>query len=799
MIANYLRIALRNIRQNPVYALINILSLAIGLAACLVIYLFISDERSFDAWHSKRESIYRLNEVQNFDGTNRQKVALTGGPFGPVIQSEFPEVANYTRFWSSSPRVVKVGDKQLLVEKIAIVDSSFLSMFDFQLLHGDRSTMLDEPNSIALTEETALKFFDKIEDALGKTLTKRDLEYKVTGILKNVPENSHLQFDALESFATYTSRDSTINRDWSGNYLVTYLQLMPYTDAKAFEAKLPDWFIKWTGEPKINESTSLYLQPFSDVHLGSSDMDHDYQNYRKFDGQYLNIFMVSGIFILLIAAVNFMNLTTARASHRWKEIGVRTSIGARKNQLFGQFILESLVLAVIALVLAFLMDLLLLPLLNTLVGRQLNLGILFSDAWRIGGVILITLALGILTGVYPSFYMTSTNTVQVLKGGGKVGGKSLFRSSLVVVQFGLAIGMMVSTGIVIQQLYFMKNKDVGFNADQIVLVELDRESNKKFDVIKTELLRNSHILGVTASGQRLGANFHQWGYTVKADTGIISLTPSNVNVDPDYLKVYGIELKEGRDFSKDIPTDKGKAFIINEALVKHLGLKNTIGTRAGHGWDNNDSLGTIIGVVKDFNFNSLHHAVNTLSMVSHPDWGYEELSVKVDGARMTETIAEIKAVWDSQVSGYPFKYTFLDDHMASLYQTEDQMSSVISIMAGLSILISCMGLFGLAMITTERKTKEIGIRKALGATETQITILISSQFAKLIGVAFVVITPVTYYLLTGWLETFAYRVSIHPLIFLAGGMLALFIALITIGFHTIRSARANPVKALRYE
>ena len=799
MIANYLRIAFRSIRQNPVYALINILSLAIGLAACLAIYLFISDERSFDAWHSKRESIFRLDEVQNFTGTNRQKVALTGGPFGPAIQSEFPEVANYTRFWSSPRRVVKVGDKQLLVERIAIVDSSFLSMFDFQLLHGDRSTMLDEPNSIALTEETALKFFDKIEDALGKTLTKRDREYKVTGILSNVPENSHLQFDALESFATYTSTDSTINKDWSGNYLVTYLQLMPYTGAMAFESKLPDWFIKWTGDPKINESTSLYLQPFSDVHLGSSDMDHDYQNYRKFNGEYLTIFLVSGIFILLIAAVNFMNLTTARASHRWKEIGVRTSIGARKNQLFGQFILESLVLAVIALGLALLMNLLLLPLLNALVGRQLNMGILFADAWQIGGVVLITLTLGILTGVYPSFYMTSTNTVQVLKGGGKAGGKSLFRSSLVVVQFGLAIGMMVSTGIVIQQLYFMKNKDVGFNMDQIVLVELDGESNKKFDVIKTELLRNSHILGVTASGQRLGGNFHQWGYKVKSDTGIMNLAPSNVNVDPDYLKVYGIELKEGRDFSKDIPTDKGKAFIINEAFAKLLGLKNTVGTQAGHGWSNNDSLGTIIGVVKDFNFNSLHHAVNTLSIVSHPDWGYEELSVKIDGARMTETISEIKAVWDSQVSGYPFKYTFLDEHMATLYQTEDQMSSVVSIMAALAILISCMGLFGLAMITTERKTKEIGIRKALGATETQITILISSQFAKLIGVAFLVITPVTYYLLTGWLETFAYRVSIHPLIFLAGGMLALFIALITIGFHTIRSARANPVKALRYE
>jgi putative ABC transport system permease protein len=270
-------------------------------------------------------------------------------------------------------------------------------------------------------------------------------------------------------------------------------------------------------------------------------------------------------------------------------------------------------------------------------------------------------------------------------------------------------------------------------------------------------------------------------------------------VDPDYLKVYGMELKEGRDFSKDIPTDNGKAFIINETMVKHLGLKNPVGTQAGHGYIHNDSLGTIIGVVKDFHFNSLHHEVNTLSIVSNSDWGFEELSVKIDGSNMSETLDELKAVWDSHVSGYPFTYTFLDQHIEELYRTEQQMSSVVSIMAVLAILISCMGLFGLAMITTERKIKEIGIRKALGATATQITVLISSQFARLIGIAFLLITPIAYYLLGGWLNTFAYRIDVNPLTFLLAGLLALFIGLITIGYHTVRSAKANPVKALRYE
>lgn len=800
MLANYLRIALRNIRLSPVYALINIFSLAIGLASCVVIYLFIADERSFDAWHTNRDRIYRVDEVQNFTGTNRQKVALTGGPFGPVMIAEFPEIEKYTRFWGGAKRVMKLGEKQILVDQVATVDSAFLSMFDFQLLHGDRATVLDEPNTMVLTEETARKFFDDPAEAVGKSISKRGREFKITGIAQNVPENSHLQFDVLESFATYTSRDSSINRDWNGNYLVTYLQLQPHANAAKLEEKFPEWFARWTGQPDVNKHTSLYLQSFMDVHLGSSDMDHDYQNYRKFNGAYLNIFLVAGIFILLIAGVNFMNLTTARASHRWKEIGVRTSVGARKKQLFGQFILESTILALMALLIALLLDFIFIPVLNQLINRQLELVNIFSDAGRIALVVLSTVMLGVLTGVYPSLYMTSFNAVQVLKGGAKAGsGRSIFSSSLIVVQFGLAIGMIVSTAIVIQQLYFMKNTDVGFTTERMLLVELERESNKKYDVMKTELLRNSHILGVTASGQRLGNNFHQWGYKVKADTGIIQMAPSNVNVDYDYLKVYGIKLKDGRDFSKHVPTDLGKAFIINEALEKHLGLKNAVGTQAGHGWFHNDSLGTIIGVVNNFNFNSLHHAVNTLSIVCHPDWGYDEMTIKLDGNLVPETIAEVKAVWDAHVTEFPFTYTFLDQHMSELYRTEQQMSSVITIMAVLAVLISCMGLFGLAMITTERKIKEIGIRKALGATESQITVLISTQFARLVGIAFLLISPLTWYLLSGWLETFAYRIPIHPLVFVAGGMLAFSVAMMTIGYHTIRSARANPVKALRYE
>lgn len=799
MLKNYYAIALRNIRQNPLYAFINIFSLAIGLAACLVIYLFISDERSFDTFHAKNDVIYRLNEVQKFPGTNEQKVALSMPGMGPAIQKEFPEVRSFVRFWIRGKQLLVKDETKILIENIFTADSNFFDLFDFELLHGDINSCLDQPKTILLTERTALKFFKSTVEALNNTINWQDKEYKITGILKDLPENSHLQFDALVSMVTYTSEQPDFNNQWGSNWMNTYLLLEPNAKIDLLTEKFPALMSRHMDDPDINTYYKLYLQPLSQVHLSSMDIEHDYNNYRKFNGSYLDVFYVIGIFILLIAGVNFMNLTTARASHRWKEIGVRKTVGAKKIQLFSQFIFESVLLAFMALVLAVLLDLLFVPMLNNLIGRQLSLTVFFGQYQMIALVIVGTVTLGFLTGIYPSFYMTSFNMSHVLKGGAQKEGRSVFRNGLVVLQFGLSLAMIVSTLIVVQQLSFMKNTDIGFNKDEIMLVPMNREANNKFETIKQELLKNSIIKGVTASGQRLGNNFHQWGFKVKADTGVMDITPSNVNVDYDYLKVYGIQLKEGRDFSKEIASDNGKAFIINETFAKELGLKETIGTPAGHGWYNNDSLGTIIGVVKDFNFNSLHYKVNTLEMVVHPDWGYDELSVKIDGARTDEAIALVKDLWNTQVPSYPFDYSFLDEHFEVLYESDKQMSAVVSIMAGLAILISCMGLFGLAAITTEKKTKEIGIRKALGASEGQITVLLSRNFAWLIVLSFVLISPITYYFLHSWLQQFAYRIGINPLVFLLGGAISMSIALLTISYHTIRSARANPVKALRYE
>lgn len=798
MIRNYFTIALRNIRQNPLYSFINIFSLAIGLAACIVIYLFVADEKSFDAFHVKNDRIYRLDEVQSFPGTNTQKVALSMPGMALAFKADFPEIENITRFANRTKILVKKDEVKLLIPNIAFVDSTFLEIFDFEVLQGDKSTALDEPYTMMLTQSMVKRFFKSDDEAMGKTLNMRDKEYKITGILRDVPEQSHMKFDALASITTWVAENPNYNDRWGGNSLNTYMLLYPNTDIAAMETKFPDFMSRhMPQQPKINDFYKLYLQRLDNVHLGSTDIEHDYNNYRKFNGAYLDLFYMVGAFILLIAAVNFMNLTTARASHRFKEIGVRKTVGAKRIQLFGQFIFESVIMAVMALILAILFDMGFLPLLDTMIGRQLSILNFLSQYQYVILMVLGTISLGLLAGIYPSLYLTSFSMSKALKGG-KTEGKSVFRSSLVIIQFGLALAMIVSTLVVVQQLSYMRTADIGFDKDQMLLVDMGGEANQVFETLKQELSSSPYVLGVTASGQRLGNNFHQSGFKIKYDS-VRNITPSNVNVDYDYLKVYGIEMVEGRGFSKDNPKDNGMSFVINETFAKELGIKDIVGTQAGHSWYHNDSLGSIIGVVKDFNFNSLHYKINTLQLSVHPDWGYDEMSVKLDKAHVQEGVAFVKELWEKYVPSYPFDYSFLDEHFEVLYRSDEQMGTVVTIMAGLAILISCMGLFGLAAITTEKKTKEIGIRKALGASEAQITFLLSKNFALLILVSFVIVSPLTWMMLSKWLESFAYRIGVNPLMFVLGGSIALLIAMATISFHTIRSARSNPVKALRYE
>lgn len=802
MLRNYLKIALRNSWNHKLFSFINIFSLAFGIAACLIIFLFIQDERSFDAFHSKKGQLYRLDEIQSFPGTNTQNVALSMPAMGPNLLKDYPEVLNFSRYWGIGKQLFYKGDRRIMVEKVARVDSTFLELFDFKLLEGNPSTALDEPYSIVISKETAEKFFGT-NNALGESLVLNDDPYKITGILENVPENSHLQFDILNSISTVTRENPNFNSIWGNNFLVTYLLFEESTDIKALEAKMPDFLLRHIppreGSTRtVNDSYKIFFQALPEVHLASMDIEHDYQNYRKFNGEYLNVFALVGIFIILIAAVNFMNLITARASHRWKEVGVRKTVGASKSQLFSQFIVESIFLGICAFVIALLIGSTFIPVLNELIGRELTISYFFDQPSLIFIAFAMTLGLGFLAGVYPSYYLASHDPSKVLKGGDVKNNKSLFQNALVVLQFGLAIAMIVSTLIVVQQLFHLKNKDIGLNKDHMLLVDMNREANQKFETLKAELKKSTNIKGVTASGQRLGNNFHQWGFKLRIDS-IINLTPSNVNVDYDYLNVYEIKLKDGRAFSKEYASDNGLSFIINESFAKELGIETPVGVAAGHSWYPDDSLGTIIGVAEDFNFNSLHYDINTLAMVVHPDWGYDELSIKIDGNNVEAAIAEVERIWNQFVPNWPFQYSFLDEHYEELYRSDQQMESVVTIMAILAILIACMGLFGLSAITTEKRIKEIGIRKVLGASIGQIMIHLSKNFALLIILAFLIFSPLTYWIMGKWLEGFAYRIEINLLVFLLGGIIAIFIALATISYHIIKSATANPVESLRYE
>jgi len=810
MLFNYLKTTWRNVLKYKTFSAINALSLTLGLAACMVIFLFIKDEQSFDQQHRKKETLYRLCEVQSFPGTNTQNVALSMPGMGPTLVTDFPEIKSYARYWNWDKMLWQKDETALMIDVSVCVDSNFITMFDFPLIEGDKNTALNEPNSIIISEEVAQKFFGD-ESPLNKSLMRGENMYVINGVFENVPETSHLQFDILMSMATVVAEqaaeDQDFNDRWGSNFLVTYLELVPGVDIEALESKFPDYlrrqysrvYEEQSSDSDPNDYYKLFLQPFTDVHLGSTETEHDYQNYRKFNGDYLDIFVWIGICLLIIASVNFMNLTMARANSRGKEVGVRKSIGARSNQLFNQFILESCLFALASLLTAFLINLIALPYLNELVDRHLSLAIFIENPILLAISFGLAILLGLLSGLYPSLYLSSFKPVIVLKGINKVKGKSVLRSGLVVLQFSLAIVLIVGTIVVMQQLSFMTNKDIGFEKDQILLVTLNQELNESFGAFKTELMKQSSVIGVTASGQRLGNNLHQWGFKMRDDTSVTNFTPSVLHVEHDFIDVYGIDVKMGRNFDEDIETDSEYGFIINNSLASEWGGEKALAKEVGFSWYHDDTLGQVIGVVEDFNFNSLHFDVNNLLMFVQDGWGYQELSVKLEAGNIEKGIQQVEAVYNQFESVRPFEYSFLDTHMDMLYRTDQHMGVVVTVIATLSILIGCMGLFGLSAITIRSRIKEIGVRKVHGATNGSVMLLLSKNFAFLIISSFLVAVPITYLLLSEWLTNFAFRIEIQPIVFIVGLLAVVFIAMLTISSHTIRVARTNPVKSLRTE
>lgn len=801
MLKNYFKIAFRNLWKNKVYSAINIAGLAIGIAACILIMLFVLYERSFDNIHTK--NIYRLNEVQKFEGmVAAQKVGLSMFPMGPTLNNDFPEIINFTRVRWNEKYQMTFGEKRIYLPHVFFVDSTFLRMFDYPVIKGNRATMLEKPKSAVITESTAKKLFGN-EDPMGKTITHYagdTLSFQVTGVMKDVPQNSQQQFDVLFSFSSIYQPWMFTN--WGGNWLDTYLELAPNTNVTALEKKFPAYLKKYMSNDggegwKFYE---LFLLPLKEVHAGATDIGLDYLNYQKFDKKYTNIFFGIGLIVLLIACINFMNLSTARSAERAKEVGIRKTIGARRWQLSAQFISESVILSLIALVLAVTMVKLFLPYVNNLSQRQLDLPI-FQNPITLITVIGGAIVIGILAGLYPAAYLSSFMPVKVLKGSPQSGSnKSMLRNVLVVTQFSSAIFLMIATIFTVQQLRFMQNRDPGFNRDQVVTIPLDRITNRKLDLVKEQLLSNSLIQGVTAAQDQLGSHLDQSGVQFIGDGPKRDLTSTRLIVDQDYLRLYKLKVVLGKDFSTDV-TQNGKEYIINEALAKELlkdnktgKMESLLGKNFGF-----DSIGTIVGIAKDFNFNSLHYKVETMFMFNQKNWGFSTLSVKINSNKAKEAIAYIQSVWKNNYPDNPLEYQFLDEHFAEVYRADTQVSIVVGVLAGLAIVISCLGLFGLASYSAERRTKEVGIRKVLGASIQNITTMLSKDFLKYVLIATVIAWPLAWFVIYKWLQDYAYRINISWWVFALVGLLACMIALVTISFQAIRAAMANPVKSLRTE
>lgn len=791
MLKNYVTTAIRNIWKYRSYSLINLLGLAIGMAACLMIFLFVRHELGFDRFHKQAENIYRLNEVQTFGGLTPQHVALSMYPMGEALKNDYAEITDYTRFWRMQDWLFRHGNKDIFIKEMVSTDTSIFAMFDFQLLSGDPSTALHEPNSIILTEETARKFFGS-ENPLGKELIRQDtLTYKITGVIADAPAKSHLRFDALVSMKTFDSEERSSR--WGSNYLVTYLMLTPNANIANLEAQFPDFVTKYMGE-RGTEFYKLYLQPFTDVHLGSTHITHDYQNYQKFDRSYVNVFTILAIFTILIASINFMNISTARSASRAKEVGIRKTIGAQRGQLTGQFIGESLLMAFFAFILALFITQLSLPYLHQLSGRMLSLNQLSTPSLTLT-IISAVFAVGLISGFYPAIMLSAYQPASVLKGSFKnPAGKVKLRNVLVVVQFSIAVALIVGTLLTVQQLNFMRQQNLGFNKDHVVLLSMSNMANRHYETLRTEFTSNPGVLAVTASGQRLGNNIHQMGSRYEGfDEGFgISV----LNVDLNYLDFHNIEILDGRDFNPDSKADKDNSYIMNEALARKLDWDVPVGKGAKLSWK--EEMGSVIGLAKNFNFNSLHHNVEPL-LITSQDWGFSEMSVRIAPENMQASLTHLRSVWEKLVSDRPFNYEFLDAHFAQLYTADRQSSDVITIIAGLAVIIACLGLFGLSSITTAMRTKEIGIRKVLGASLVSLISMLSRGFIALVSIAFLIAIPFTIWFMESWLESFAYRIDIGFSTFLIAGILAISVALLTVCYHAIKTALANPVKALRYE
>jgi len=805
MFSNYFKIVFRNFKNSKGYSFINIAGLAVGLACCILILLYVQDELSYDRFHENTGRIYRLISETDLTG-KATKSNMTSGPMGPSIVSDIPEVRECVRFMlpvqnmSLQKLMMEYEDKKFYEDKFFFAEPSVFTIFSFPLVYGDPQSALREPFSMVITEEMAEKYFGS-ENALGKTLTINEKhDYKITGVLKNIPHNSHLQFDCLASFSTLDqlfANQKFVLKNWMYLSFYTYVLLQDDALPGEIEKRLPGIINKYTGQmlKAVGFRMNLFLQPIEKIHLHSQLLGEQSENS---DIRYIYIFSTIAIFVLLIACINFMNISTARYSTRLKEVGVRKVIGAKKRQLVSQFLGESVILSLTAALFSFVLVLLYFPVFNELTGKEFSIVHLFN--WRflvLTGCIVFTV--GIFSGSYPAFFISSFQPDFILRGNpGSLFKSSLIRKSLVIFQFAISIILITGTGIVFNQLEFFRNKELGFQKEHMVIVPMGNDEIKKnYESFKNELLRNPGIMNVSASSHVPGEIFAGQIYSpegaLKGDNKFFQ----TYWIDYDFIDTYGLEIIEGRNFSREFGTDEREAFIINETAAEKFEFDSPINKEL-HWLSIKMKKGRIIGVVKDFNSRSLHHPVEPIVMHIEPEY-FNYFSVNILSSNVRETLNFIRNKWEQFVPHYPFEYYFLDEDLDNLYKTEEKMGSIFGYFSSLAIFIACLGLFGLSAFMTARRTKEIGIRKILGASIPNIVRLLSKEYILLVAISNVIAWPIAYFYMNRWLNSFAYQIDVHVLYFILAGFFALLVAVLTVSVQAIRSARHNPVDSLRYE
>ena len=793
MFKNYLRVAFRNLWRHKGFTFLNIMGLTIGMSACFLIFLYVKFELSYDDFHSKGDRIYRIvTDIVNPSETLHFSVAAPAMPV--AAKRDFPEIEKEVRFDPGSV-LVRRGDAKFQEDHMAFADSTFFEVFDFPLLKGDPVKALTEPYSVVLSETAAKKYFGDA-DPMGKqlTLTGDNNIGTVTGIMKDMPENSELKEDML--VALYSGRgDSNRDKNWGGFGDFSYFLLKPNTDPHALAKKFPAFLENHIGKfMKENNQTYTYiLEPLKDVYLKST-------RGGTASGSMTNVYVFSivGVFILLIAGINFVNLTTARSTERAREVGIRKVIGAERGQLTSQFLGESVILCVIAFALSVGLCAALLPSFNFLAGKTVSTGILNHPGY-IFTLLAIGVGIGVLAGLYPALVLSAFQPIVVLKGRFATGGRGmLLRKGLVISQFTISIGLIVATLLVGWQLNFMRHQELGFSKDQELV--LDTQGDNHRDALKEQVRGLRGVLSVAMSSNTPGSGKMNAYSIIQNQKGEMQVcSPDLFFVDFDYIPQYQLKLVAGRAFSKAFGSDTTQSMILNEAGVKMLGYHSPQDA-IGRDFSQWGRKGKIIGVVNDFHYESLQQEIRPLSLRIEPG-GCDQLSIKVSTSDLKGTIAGIEKAWKATIPYRPFSYFFVDEMFDRQYRAEDRFGRLFLYFAVLAIFISCLGLLGLASYSTIQRTKEIGVRKVLGASVSGIVGLLSKDFLVLVGIAFVVATPVSFFLMKGWLDGFAYRINIFSAwwIFILAGMGAFGIALLTISFQAVKAALMNPVKSLRTE